>query len=320
MKIELNRIKDGKDLRSAVDEEAMQDLVNSIGEHGVIVPIKVRQVGDDYEIIYGHRRVEACRKIGITEIEATVEGLDDTETLLQGLIENIQREDLSDMEEGEVFKSIKEETGWTNEQIGKSIGKSRQYIDRRLSLIESSVVMGVAKRSAQSIPDLAAKAQFIKQVEKESPELAKPIAEKVVKEGLTSRQTEHLVNEIKRTLPIGGVKLARDVINKPYEDMGRTVTEEEWDRPKIREPKTTTSEEQAKISFLKGEEFQGEQSALIQTGNWIEFVKKNKDKNLNYAIASLVYMIGLYEKNLERMKNILKECQDAYKGLGVTEK
>ena len=95
-------------IRSSYDEKEMERLVQSIQHYGVIQPIKVRPNGQDtYEMVDGHRRVEASRRAGLDDIEAFVEGVDDKTALIQSLIANVQREDMSDLDKGYALKAIK---------------------------------------------------------------------------------------------------------------------------------------------------------------------------------------------------------------------
>jgi len=102
-------------LRTSWDEDKMAELAQSVKEQGVIVPIKVRPTDTDLcEIIYGHRRVEAARRAGLKEIPAVVEGVDDTDALIQALIENVQRED---MEPQDIYDSavlLMAQKGWSS--------------------------------------------------------------------------------------------------------------------------------------------------------------------------------------------------------------
>lgn len=135
-------------IRSSWDEGKMQELTDSIKEQGLIVPIKVRPANNEtatyisqlerygcgwdqaeehdyshyweheaYEVVYGHRRVEACRRAGLESIEAIVDGVEDTDALIQAWIENAQREDMSALDRARALRSIKEMTGWSNAEM-----------------------------------------------------------------------------------------------------------------------------------------------------------------------------------------------------------
>ncbi len=142
MRIEIRKIKPAPySLRSSWDEGKMEELAHSVTERGVIVPIKVRPVPDEdgsdkYEIVYGHRRVEAARRAGLTEIPVIVEGLGDDEALVQALIENVQREDLGPMDVARALAALKEATGWSNKEIDRQGIVSHSYTGQLLALLE----------------------------------------------------------------------------------------------------------------------------------------------------------------------------------------
>ena len=237
-KIQISDITNAKNvLRRELN--GLEDLAASIKEHGVIVPVKVRRVDGKYELVYGHRRALAAKKAGLKEIEATVEGMEDTEALLQSVIENVQREDLSDMEEGEAFKAIKELTGWTNEKISQSVGKDRRVVDERLQLIQPGPIMTAFAARAASITDAARKARFLRQL---PPAIQGPVAKKVATEELTHRQTEALVTEVKRQQSFIGDKGVKAVLRVPYEELGLQGPTEAKRASKAKKPETSTWE------------------------------------------------------------------------------
>jgi len=133
MKININSIKGSKNpIRTSEDKEKMDELVQSIAQQGLIVPIKVRPDGDAYEVVYGHRRLHACKELGLAEIECIVEGVDDRNHIIQALTENIVREDMSEPDIARTIKAMKEDYGITNTEVGKMLGwkesKVRMYI------------------------------------------------------------------------------------------------------------------------------------------------------------------------------------------------
>ena len=98
-------------IRKTWDDDKMDELAQSIKEQGLIVPVKVRPTDNaHYEVVYGHRRVEACRRAGLDKVEAIIEGMDDTDTLIQALIENVQREDMNPIDKGKALVRLQEQT------------------------------------------------------------------------------------------------------------------------------------------------------------------------------------------------------------------
>lgn len=115
-------------VRSSWDEAKMAELIESIRERGVIAPIKVRPVGDRYEIVYGHRRFEASRRLGLAEIPVIVGELDATDGLIDQLIENEVRQDLPYLEKAQAFERVLFATGWSANELAKRTGISQPTI------------------------------------------------------------------------------------------------------------------------------------------------------------------------------------------------
>jgi len=137
MKIALNNIKPSPHpIRTSWDEDKLNELAQSIREQGLIVPVKVRPVNGSYELVYGHRRTEAARRAGLAELECVVEGLDDTDTLIQALIENVQREDLSAVEKAKGLHRLIEQTGWSRNEVARRGIMDLSFVSRLLSLLE----------------------------------------------------------------------------------------------------------------------------------------------------------------------------------------
>jgi len=140
MKININSIKGSKNpIRTSEDKEKMDELVQSIAQQGLIVPIKVRPDGDAYEVVYGHRRLHACKELGLAEIECIVEGVDDRSHIIQALTENIVREDMSEPDVARSIKAMKEDYGITNAEVGKMLGWSQSKIQMYLNMLSGEV-------------------------------------------------------------------------------------------------------------------------------------------------------------------------------------
>lgn len=135
--ININDIKPNSNQpRKTFDEEKLEELAASIEEHGLIQPLVLRESGKGYEIVAGERRWRAARKIGIKELPCIVRELTDEENMLLAIIENMQREDLNPIEEAEGLKQMIDTYGLTQEQVSKSVGKSRPYIANCLRLLK----------------------------------------------------------------------------------------------------------------------------------------------------------------------------------------
>lgn len=130
--IEPNRDQPRRDF----DEETLAELADSIAQHGVLQPLLVRPVGTDfYQIVAGERRWRASRMAGLQEVPVVIRELTDNEVMEIALIENLQREDLSAVEEAQGYRSLMETYNMTQEEIAKSMGKSRSSIANSLRIL-----------------------------------------------------------------------------------------------------------------------------------------------------------------------------------------
>ncbi|MDD3364826.1 MAG: ParB/RepB/Spo0J family partition protein [Syntrophomonas sp.] len=121
--------------RKSFDEESLRELANSIREHGILQPVLVRPIGEFYEIIAGERRWRAAEMAGLQLIPALVKEMEDIEAAEVSLVENIQRDDLSAIEEARAYKNMVEQYNYTQEFIAERIGKSRAYVTNTMRLL-----------------------------------------------------------------------------------------------------------------------------------------------------------------------------------------
>lgn len=177
--------------RKTFDEEKIQDLANSILEHGVIQPIVLRKKDAGYEIVAGERRWRAAIKAGLSEVPCLIRELDDEQNMLIAIIENMQREDLNPIEEAEGLNQMIVTYGMTQEQVSKSVGKSRPYITNSLRLLKlPEYVLELISEGKIS----AAHGRTVITIDDE--EARKNLCNRIVKEGLSVRETERLAAEI----------------------------------------------------------------------------------------------------------------------------
>jgi ParB family chromosome partitioning protein len=183
----------------------MKELTQSIKEHGLLQAVKVRPVGDEYEVVFGHRRVKACRRLELTHIEAVVEGVDDPTALIQGLIENVVREDLSAMDKARGLKALKDATGWNDEDIERHGVMIQQTANRLLKLLEEpeevqqmlTRPIGNHTRRVNSGSITAKHVELIRGAKlSESDRIA--VLNKAAREGLTAAQTREVADAFKR--------------------------------------------------------------------------------------------------------------------------
>lgn len=124
-----------KQPRKIFDRTTLEELAQSIRANGVLQPILVRRWGDGYQIISGERRYQACKIVGLTRIPAVLRDLNEQQTLLAGLIENIQRENLNPVEEASTLRQIILEFGLTHDELARRLGRSRSALTNRLRLL-----------------------------------------------------------------------------------------------------------------------------------------------------------------------------------------
>lgn len=121
--------------RKVFDDEALKELSESIKEHGVFQPIIIKKSIKGYEIIAGERRVRASKLAGLTKIPALIRNLNDEQMMEIALLENLQRENLSAIEEAAAYKSMIEKLNITQDELSKKVGKSRSHITNILGLL-----------------------------------------------------------------------------------------------------------------------------------------------------------------------------------------
>ena len=122
--------------RTDVEDPELIELAESIRLHGVLEPLIVREKGGFYEVVMGERRKKACRIAGLTEIPAIVKVLSDEEAYTLQLIENVQRKDLSDLEKAHALDRMIKTFGYTQEALGKKLGKTQVWVSQRLAMLQ----------------------------------------------------------------------------------------------------------------------------------------------------------------------------------------
>ena len=175
--------------RKHFDKEALEQLAESIKEHGLLQPILVREYGDGrYQIIAGERRFRACKLAGLTEIPAIVVERDDKSAAQIALIENIQREDLNPLEEAQAYRALATDYGMTQEEISEKVGKSRSAIANAMRLLDlpDEVLALVATKELS-----AGHARALLGVKNRDTMIL--LAQKAVEEELSVREIEQLV-------------------------------------------------------------------------------------------------------------------------------
>lgn len=192
--------------RKIFDQAALEELAESIKEHGILQPIVVRKLGEKFELVVGERRFRAAKLIKLKEVPAIVKELTDQQMMELAILENLQREDLTPIEEAEAYQKLMEALNLTQEQLAFRLGKSRPHIanhvrllalpanvrklisDKELSMGHGRTLLGL--RSKKLIPETA---------------------EKVVKENLNVRQLENLVQRLNEDVPRETIEKKKDI-------------------------------------------------------------------------------------------------------------
>ena len=176
--------------RKVFDDESLQELSQSIRQHGVFTPVLVKKSIQGYDLITGERRLRASKLAGLTEIPAIVVEMDDQQMMEVALLENIQREDLNGIEEAKAYEQLIQRLGYTQEQLANRVGKSREHITnilRLLKLPEPVQQMVVEKKlsmgHARALLGLRDDQKMVK------------IAGQIYQQGLSVRKVEQLVKE-----------------------------------------------------------------------------------------------------------------------------
>jgi len=204
--------------RKTFESLALDDLVSSIQEKGVLQPLIVRKVGDNFEIVAGERRWRAAQRAQLHELPVIVREFTDTEVLEVAIIENIQRSDLNPIEEAAGYKQLMDRFGHTQEKMAEALGKSRSHIANLMRLLNlpSSIQTHVIEGRLSS-----GHARTLVTIED-----SEALVKKIIDGGLSVRQTEMLVKKSQeRRDPAGqNVRLPQ---NKTEKDADTRALEED---------------------------------------------------------------------------------------------
>ena len=179
--------------RSLFNEEALQELANSIHEIGIIQPITLRQISDNrFQIIAGERRWRASKIAGLKTIPAYIRTINDENVMEMALVENIQREDLNPVEIALAYEHLLENTGMTQEKVSERVGKSRTAVTNYLRLLKlpAQVQMSLQKKEVDMGHARALLAL-------DSPSLQLKVFKEILKNGWPVRKVEEVVQKLK---------------------------------------------------------------------------------------------------------------------------
>lgn len=213
--------------RQSMDEDSLKELSDSIRAQGVMQPLLVRSIastnggaGPSYEIIAGERRFRAAQLAGLNEVPVIIRDVDDQAALAMALIENLQREDLTALEEAQGIDRLIREFGLTHEQAANAVGRSRSATTNLLRLLQLPVAVQDMLRN-QSLDAGHARALLPL-----PPAQARALAEKIVQEKLSVRDAERLVGKIAAGAPVPGtVKSGKGALST-----GKSPGQRDWIR------------------------------------------------------------------------------------------
>lgn len=175
--------------RNNFDEQGLEDLANSIKEHGILQPLVVNKIADDlYELIAGERRLRAAQKAGLNKVPVVIRLITASKKLELSLIENIQRKDLNPLERARAYQKLIDEFNLTQEEIAKKMGKARATVANTLRLLNLPISI---QRAIEEERITEAHAKVLLTLE--SPEAQEAMLRRILGVGLTVREAEQLV-------------------------------------------------------------------------------------------------------------------------------
>ena len=177
--------------RKVFREDALQELAESIRRHGILQPLSVRRVGLNYELIAGERRLRAARLAGLTELPCLVLQMDDQESGIAAMVENLQRQDLDYIEEAAGISRLLQQWNMSQEQVAKLLGKSQSAVANKLRILRHSDLVlatlretGLTERHARALLKLPEEEQKLT-----------AIAE-IVKQGMSVARAENYIDSL----------------------------------------------------------------------------------------------------------------------------
>jgi ParB family chromosome partitioning protein len=253
--------------RLAFDEGALNELAKSIKEHGIIQPLVLRKIGNKYEIIAGERRYKAAYIAGLTKVPAVTIDLNDNESAEVAIVENIQRKDLSPIEEAKSYKKLLERGYLTQEQLATRMGKTQATISNKLRLLNLSPKVQdallnnkISERHARSLLRIEDKS---KQEE---------LLDNIIENRINVKDTDDMINEMLST-----PKVEEKVYSNPYNEPVEETKDDEFDIDAI------MARIQKKIDDLSKEE----DNRVVLENNDLEY--REPVKHRGFSSSSITY-------------------------------
>ena len=221
--------------RKVFREEALAELAESIRRHGILQPLSVRRVGNGYELIAGERRLRAGILAGLTEIPCIVMSMDDRESGMTALVENLQRQDLDFIEEAKGISRVMEQWSMSQEQVAQLLGKSQSSVANKLRLLKHSPQVlqalreaGLTERHARALLKLPSEPEKLKAIDT------------IVRLGMSVARTERYIDQL---LEAPGEKPLRADVGAFLKNVSQTLTKiQRCGIPAISERRETDSQ------------------------------------------------------------------------------
>lgn len=200
--------------RLIFDDQSLKELANSIKEHGIIQPLVLRKKAEKYEIIAGERRYRAAKLAGLTEVPAIITEMSDKQSAEVAIVENIQRKDLSAIEEAKSYKSLLDNNDMSQEELAKKMGVSQSAISNKIRLlsladeVQNAILEGkISERHARSLL----------KVEKHEDQIT--LLNRIINERLTVKQLEQEIKKLQGSIPAVNNDINVDKIKSEAEDI-----------------------------------------------------------------------------------------------------
>ena len=204
--------------RKTFNEETLQELADSIKQHGIIEPVIVKKTIKGYELVAGERRTKAAKIAGLETIPAVIKDFNDQEMMEIALIENIQREDLNPIDEASAYQKIIELGNMTQEEFAQKFGKSRSYVTNMLGLL---TLPASVKKLVESKEITMGHARALSKIENE--DKIKELADRVIKENKSVRELEKEIQiaDLPKKQQQDRMRETKSIRNAIYERMMR---------------------------------------------------------------------------------------------------
>lgn len=291
--------------REIFDEQALNELALSIKEHGVIQPIIVRKIGDKYEIIAGERRYRASKLAGKTTIPALVRDIDDKETAKIALLENLQRSDLTPIEEAKTYQTILKLDNITQEELATNLGKSQSTVANKLRLLNLAEEVQTAllnkqiserhARSLLNVPNLEDQKKLLNQVIMNRLTVRQLDDEIMTLTGKEPPEEQSIEHQNQNTLKENINKIENDIVNKftkTQEQESHTINNQEQ-KPQI----ITTPE-------IKNSQLETQYKSETQKTNIFDMLRQQPTPDSEKAIDSSIPAIDINTNISQQQPNI----------------